>query len=111
LLFFRTIIQEKHDEIDVECAGVMTSHTQDVKRVVWHPFEDILASASYDDTIKIYEQDVGDGDDWSTSATLSGHASTVWGLDFDPTGKRLASSSDDKTIKIWAQTQLVIKQV
>jgi WD40 repeat protein len=89
--------------VDVECAGVMTSHTQDVKRVVWHPHEDLLASASYDDTIKLYVHDENDGD-WTTVATLSGHSSTVWSIDFDGSGNRLASASDDKTIKIWQRT-------
>ena len=28
--------------------------TQDVKRIAWHPTEDILASASYDNNLKMY---------------------------------------------------------
>ena len=27
---------------------------QDVKRVSWHPSEDLLASASYDNSVKLY---------------------------------------------------------
>jgi len=91
---------DEGDEIDVECAGVLTSHSQDVKMVTWHPKEDILASASYDDTIKIHKHDENDGD-WSTVATLTGHTSTVWGIDFSGDGKKLASCSADKTVKIW----------
>jgi WD40 repeat protein len=59
-----------------------------------------LASASYDDTIKLYHHDSDNGD-WSTIATLTGHQSTVWGIDFDSTGNRISSCSDDKTVKIW----------
>lgn len=87
----------------MECAGVMTGHTQDVKRVVWHPYEDILVSASYDDTIKLYENDIDNGD-WSTITSLTGHNSTVWGINFDSTGNRFVSCSDDKTVKIWEKT-------
>ena len=61
---------------------------------------DILASASYDNTIKIYKEDETDHD-WTCSATLSGHHSTVWIIAFDKTGNRLASCSDDRTVKIW----------
>jgi WD40 repeat protein len=51
--------------------------------VIWHPAEDILVSASYDDTIKVWREDQ---DDWYCAATLRGHTSTVWGIDFDTTG-------------------------
>jgi len=98
-----TMITEK-DDIDVECSGVLTNHSQDVKRVVWHPHEDILASSSYDDTIKLYENDMDNGD-WATIASLAGHSSTVWAIDFDSTGNRLASCSDDKTVKIWQRAE------
>jgi len=62
----------------------------------------ILASASYDDTIKLYVDDPSD--DWYDFATLTGHSSTGWSLSFSPCGDYLASSSDDKTIIIWKQT-------
>lgn len=60
----------------------------------------ILASASYDDTIKLYLDDPSD--DWFCAATLSGHGSTVWTLAWEPDqGAYLASGSDDHTIRIW----------
>ena len=45
-----------------------------------------MASASYDDTIKIWRDD---DDDWYCSDTLEGHESTVWAIDFDKTGDYL----------------------
>ena len=95
-------IWEVAQDDEYECAAVLNSHSQDVKKVVWHPHEDILASASYDNTIKLYKEDLADSD-WSTFETLSSHTSTVWGIDFDSTGKRLASCSDDQTLKIWQE--------
>ena len=60
----------------------------------------ILASASYDDTIKLYIDDPSD--DWFCAATIPGHESTVWSLAWEPeNGRYLASGSDDKTIRIW----------
>ena len=77
---------------------------KDVKKVVWHPDLDILASCSYDNRIKMYKED-GD-DDWVCFATLSSHDSTVWSMSFDKTGKRLASCGDDKCVKIWQEYAL-----
>ena len=76
----------------------------------------ILASASYDDTIKLYTDDPSD--DWFSFATLTGHTSTVWGLAWSPafpshlnsddapgrSHSYLASCSQDCTIRIWQRT-------
>lgn len=83
---------------EYECVAVLTDHTQDVKCVRWHPTQRLLASCSYDDTIRIY---VETGDDWSCVDTLTGHTSTVWAIDFDATGDRLVSCSDDRSLRIW----------
>lgn len=61
--------------------------------------DQILASASYDDTIKLYVDDPSD--DWFCFTTLTGHTSTVWSIAWAPGGKYLASASDDRTIRIW----------
>ncbi|NXF41444.1 CIAO1 protein, partial [Nyctibius bracteatus] len=86
------------EEEEYECVSVLNSHTQDVKHVVWHPNQELLASASYDDTVKLYHEEE---DDWVCCATLEGHESTVWSVAFDRGGERLASCSDDKTVRIW----------
>jgi len=79
-------------------------HSQDVKCIAWHPKEEILASASYDDTIKLYLDDPED--DWFQFATLSGHTSTVWSLAFSPCGRYLASCSDDSSLKMWKRERV-----
>ena len=61
----------------------------------------MLASASYDDTIRLYLDDPSD--DWFSYTTLTGHTSTVWSLCFSPCGSHLASSSDDGTVRIWTR--------
>lgn len=54
--------------------------------VAWHPHEEILASASYDDTVKIWRDEE---DDWFCADTLQGHTSTVWALDFNASGDHI----------------------
>ncbi len=56
-----------------------------LQSVAWHPTEALLASCSYDDTIKLWEE--GE-DDWYCRQTLQGHDSTVWDVAFDRSGSR-----------------------
>ena len=74
--------------------------SQDVKRVRWHPQLDIVASASYDNKIKLFKED---DDDWVCCGTLTSHDSTVWSLAFNEKGDRIASVSEDTTVKIWQE--------
>ncbi|XP_046389871.1 probable cytosolic iron-sulfur protein assembly protein Ciao1 isoform X2 [Ischnura elegans] len=94
---------------EFECAAVLNSHTQDVKRVAWHPERELLASASYDDTVRLYMENPSDGE-WGEVAVLSSHSSTVWGLAWESNvseraskGTRLATCSGDGTVKIWQE--------
>ena len=79
---------------------MLTSHSQDVKHVLWHPNKNALFSSSYDNTIKISVQD---DDDWTSTSTLESHESTVWSCDFNKEGTKLISCSDDKTLKLWEE--------
>jgi len=46
--------------------------SQDVKFVQWHPSGDLLASASYDNTVRLW---VNDGEDWVSAQVLGGERS------------------------------------
>jgi WD40 repeat protein len=56
----------------------------------------ILASGSYDQTIKLWNVRTGE-----CFQTLEGHDNWVWTLAFSPHGDLLASGSGDHTIKLW----------
>ncbi|KAI9793521.1 MAG: Cytosolic iron-sulfur protein assembly protein [Peltula sp. TS41687] len=100
---------EGEGEGDYETIAVLQEHEGDVKCVAWHPTEDVLVSASYDDEIRVYREDEEDDGEWRCVSVLRGHESTVWCVVFEPAaapsagggGPRLASASADKTVRIW----------
>ena len=55
-----------------------------------------LATASQDNTAKIWDVETGQG-----LFTLQGHAIAVWYVCYSRDGKRLATASYDKTAKVW----------
>ncbi|WP_375448967.1 WD40 repeat domain-containing protein [uncultured Nostoc sp.] len=64
--------------------------------VVFSPDGKTLASASADNTIKLWNRDTG-----KEISTLSGHSDSVFSVVFSPDGKTLASASADNSIKLW----------
>lgn len=59
----------------------------------------ILASASWDGTIKLWDTAQG-----HELRTMAGHGWGVYKAEFGPDGKQLASASRDGTVKIWDVT-------
>jgi hypothetical protein len=91
---------------DFDCIAVLNGHQGDVKAVrfapsngQWGDGDEILLSASYDDTIKCWAEDAGD---WYCAASLSNvHSSTIWSLAVAPGGGRLVSGSSDGSLAIF----------
>ncbi len=75
---------------------VQSGHAHAVASVAFSPDGKILASGSYDNTIKLW--DVASGKELRT---LSGHSSIVKMVAFSPDGHILASGSSIDTIKLW----------
>ncbi|MBH8565444.1 AAA-like domain-containing protein [Nostoc sp. CENA67] len=72
-----------------------SGHTAAVLAVDVSPDSSLIASASMDQTIKLWR---GDG---TEVATLKGHQGAVRAVHFSPDGQILASASEDGTIKLW----------
>ncbi|CAD6505095.1 BgTH12-00593 [Blumeria graminis f. sp. triticale] len=108
-------------EADFETVAVLQDHTADVKCISWRKDDgkgEMLASASYDDTIRFW-RDVDNEGEWECTGTLVGHEATVWALEWEPDVSislthatseeqeqkytpRLMSASADGTIRVWS---------
>ncbi|KAF2189253.1 WD40 repeat-like protein [Zopfia rhizophila CBS 207.26] len=78
------------------CLQTLEGHSSWVRSVAFSHDSTRLASASYDNTVKIWDASSGD-----CLQTLEGHSSSVNSVAFSHDSTRLASASYDNTVKIW----------
>jgi WD40 repeat protein len=84
-------------------ATQLTGHTSLVSTVTFSPDGNLLASASWDNTVRLW--DTSDPNNPKpVGQPLRGHTNFVTGVAFSPDGKTLASSSIDKTVRLWDLT-------
>lgn len=78
------------------CTRVLSGHTMRVNSVCWSPDGAVLASASHDSTIRLWDPKTGD-----CKSVIEGHSQAVNAVCYSPDGMLLASCSDDGTIAFW----------
>jgi len=81
--------------------GEENSHDAAVWEVVFSPDGQILATASLDRTVRLWEKE------GKLLTTLTVHTAGVKGVAFSPDGKLLASSGDDRKIVLWNVPEIV----
>lgn len=81
------------------CKAVLdSSHTRTVRQISWSPTGNLLASASFDATIGMWEYV---GSDFSFIASFEGHENEVKSVAWNAAGTLMASCSRDKSVWIW----------
>ena len=81
---------------NVAAPNTLGGHANSVNGVSFSRNGKMLASASDDHTVKLWDTSTG-----TEIKTLIGHTNWVWGVSFSPDSKMLASASKDKTVKLW----------
>ena len=75
----------------------MTGHQQPVNYVAWSPDGRLIASGSFDKSVKVWR-----ATDGAFVCTMRGHVGAVYQVCWSSDSRLLCSSSKDSTIKVWA---------
>ncbi|MDX2179246.1 MAG: c-type cytochrome domain-containing protein [Bryobacteraceae bacterium] len=76
--------------------ATIAGHSDSIFAAAISPDATLLATASYDKLIKLWDLASG-----KEIRTLKDHIDAVYALEFTPDGKRLISGAADRTVKVW----------
>ncbi|XP_074640596.1 notchless protein homolog 1-like [Tubulanus polymorphus] len=91
--------------VDKKSIARMTGHQQLINEVLFSPDTRLIASASFDKSIKIW-----DGRTGKYLSSLRGHVSRVYQVAWSADSRLLCSGSSDSTLKVWDMKKFKILQ-
>ena len=90
------LLNQPIEVISGKLKSTLQGHTDHVWSVAFSPDGNMLASASWDDTIRLWNPHTG-----QRRILLIGHTEDVTSVAFSPDGNTLASADWDGTIRLW----------
>ncbi len=82
--------------------NTLSGHRAKIRTVAFSPEGEMLATASVDSTVKLWNRD------GALLKTLTDHEAAVSFVAFSPDGQMLATASEDKTAKLWRRDGTLI---
>jgi len=74
----------------------LAGHADEVTALAVAPDGLQLASASQDQTVRLWNMEASDA-----HRTLAGHRGPVWAETYSPDGRRIATGGADRVVRVW----------